>query len=379
MYVVLYCALILWLGVKTGLLWISAFLGLLFAIVVGVVVVYGRRRSTQQDALLWALAIAAEREMPLSSTLDAFAGQCRGRYRRTVLAAAESSRQGRTLTELIDEEPGLFPRDVEVLIRIGSESGMLAGALRESTTTRASTRGPWVALAARLTYFLGVLILLQTIVLFISYFIMPKFEAIFADFGVSLPAITVMTLEAGHLVARWWPLFIVLIPAQIGLLSLASYSMFSVVPWDLPLLDRLFLRRHSALILRCLARVVEGNKPLAQGLASLARTYPVRGIRQRLTLVSRDVDRGEDWCESLAHRGLIRWPEAVLLEAARRAGNLPWAMREAAENSERRLVYRLQAMVAWFLPLLLILLGAIVFVLAVSYFIPMITLIQRLA
>src|SRR4051794_34452781 len=41
----------------------------------------GRRRSERQDALLWALALAAEREMPLDSALEAIAGQHSGSYR----------------------------------------------------------------------------------------------------------------------------------------------------------------------------------------------------------------------------------------------------------------------------------------------------------
>jgi protein transport protein HofC len=378
LYAVLYCALFCWLAVITGLLLFSGLLGLMVAIVSAVAVIYGRRRSTQQDALLWALAVAAERGMPLGATLDAFAGQCRGGYRRKVLAAAQHLKLGASLPEAASREPGLFPRDAETLIRVGSETGMLPSALREASTLRAGTRRPWGDLALRIAYLVWVIIVLEGIVSFISYFILPKFEAIFADFGMSLPSITIITIEATHFLIKFWPVLVLIVLAQAGLLLLATVSSLGLLPWDLPLVNRLFRSRHSALICRCLARVVEGNRPITQGLATLARIYPVSPIRARLRCAADDVTRGEHWCEAMARHGLIGPADAVLLESAQRLGNLPWALRVSAENIERRLTFRLQLVVQWLLPLLVLAIGAVVFVVAVSYFAPVVSLIQRL-
>ena len=167
------------------------------------------------------------------------------------------------------------------------------------------------------------LIFLQSIVGFLSYFVMPKLEAIFNDFGVPLPSITVLTLEVTRVISAWWPLVLLFLCFQIGFLTLLSFSMFGALPWDLPWIGRLFLRRHSALVLRCLARMVEGDKPLSQGLSTLARTYPTRWIANKLKAAARDVDRGDDWRVALGRRGLIRYSDAVLLESAQRAGTSP--------------------------------------------------------
>jgi protein transport protein HofC len=372
------CAVASWLAVLIGILVVGGF-GLLVVFVVGLVYVLSRRRSTQQDALLWALAIAAERGMPLAPTLDAFASQCRGEYRRKVMAAAHYLRQGLSLVEAIEHEPGLFPRDAEVLIRVGSESGVLAAALREASTLQTAARGAWVALAMRFAYLLWVLVVLQLIVGFITYFITPKFEAIFADFGIPLPAMTMMTIQGAHVLNRYLIIFLPLFFLQLGLCLLVSAAALGVLPWNLPLVARAFHAMHSALILRCLARLVESDKPLDQGLATLARTYPVRSFRDRLAHAADAVKRGDDWCGALVASGLIRTAEAALLESARRVGNLPWALRTAAETGERRFVYRLQWASQWLLPLCVLTLGATVFTVAVSYFLPLISLIQRLA
>ena len=51
----------------------------------------------------------------------------------------------------------------------------------------------------------------------------------------------------------------------------------------------------------------------------------------------------------------------------------------AAENSERRLVYRVQMCAQWLVPLFVLALGAVVFTMAVAYFTPLLVLIEKLA
>jgi protein transport protein HofC len=224
-----------------------------------------------------------------------------------------------------------------------------------------------------------VLIALEVVSGFISYFILPKYEAIFADFGIPLPAVTILTVEVSHFLVKYGPLLLPLFLLQLGLEMLAVISAFGVLPWDLPLVGRFFHRRHSALVLRCLAYVVEGSRPMSEGLQMLARTYPVHAVRIRLRKVANDVQAGGDWCEALARYGFVRPPEAALLEAARRVGNLSWALRQAAENGERRLLYGFEFAVQWLFPLILMALAAIVFAMSVAYFTPLVVLIEKLA
>jgi protein transport protein HofC len=94
--------------------------------------------------------------------------------------------------------------------------------------------------------------------------------------------------------------------------------------------------------------------------------------------VALDLTQGKDWCVSLYEQGLLRPADAAVLESARRVGNLSWALRETAENGERRLAYRLQTWVQALFPLFVLLIGALVFVVAVGYFSPLVILIERL-
>ena len=75
---------------------------------------------------------------------------------------------------------------------------------------------------------------------------------------------------------------------------------------------------------------------------------------------------------------MIRAADAAVLTSAESVGNLAWALEELAETAERRLATRIQLVIQTFFPLVVIILGMLVFILATAYFLPLVTLIQNL-
>ena len=94
--------------------------------------------------------------------------------------------------------------------------------------------------------------------------------------------------------------------------------------------------------------------------------------------VESDVRQGVDWIEALWRHGLIRAADGEVLTAAAKVGNLGWALSELAESAERRLATRFQAVVQTLFPLVVVMLGAVIFMMAIAYFLPLVQLIQRL-
>ncbi len=95
--------------------------------------------------------------------------------------------------------------------------------------------------------------------------------------------------------------------------------------------------------------------------------------------VSAEVKDGADWIESLEANGLIRASDAEVLASAAAVGNLAWALFELAETAERRLAVRVQAVIQTIFPVMVMVLGALVFFIGVAYFVPLVVLISKLA
>jgi len=346
--------------------------------VVGRAVILARRRASRQDSLLWIMAIAAENRMPLAPAVVAFADQYRGRSRGRIMELASQLDGGTSLPDALERQRKIASKDAVLLTRVGDATGQLPQALRIASTARSARLPIWIAIASRLAYLLLLLLGLQTVFGFLLYFIMPKFEAIFRDFGVSLPEVTVMMIDASHWMVKYFYLHAWVPVVELVLLVFLPFSFISWGNYDVPLFDRLLGRRHTALLFRCLSLVVHAGKPIEFGLSLLGDHYPTRWVRRRLTAARTDVRQGSDWIEALWRHRLIRAADGEVLRSAAAVGNLGWALDELAESSERRLAIKFQMLVQTFFPLVVLMLGLVVFVTALGYFAPLVKIISEI-
>ncbi len=384
MYLIAGMAILFWLGILAidsamvgSLLVIGGFV-FLFAAVMGMGVIVARARATRQDSLLSVLAIAAERGMPLAPAVLAFADQYRGPSHSRIMDLGARINWGANLPEALEQSRKLVSRDAVLLAWVGEAAGRLPRALRMAATSRSNQLPIWTAISARLSYILGLLVVMQIISSFILYFIVPKFEAIFKDFGVSLPQVTILVIDASHLLIKFGYITAFIPMIEIALLIFLPLSFLSWSNYTIPLFDRVLGRRHTALMLRSLALIVEGGKPIVLGLSELSQHYPTEWVRRRLLAVEKEVGQGADWIESLTHYRLIRPADADVLTSAAQVGNLDWALLELAETAERRLVTRVQLVIQTLFPLVVVMLGMAVFIMAMAYFLPLVALITEL-
>ncbi len=191
MFAVGVCAVVAWLAIMLGALFVAGSFVLLLALVIGMIVIFVRRGSSRKQSLIWVMAIAAERSMPLADAILAFADQFGRSYRWRVYQLASLLKEGFSLPAAISQVRGGVSHVAEVLIRTGESTGTLPRSLREAASLPSTRQASWGDTAARFFYLGWLLFVMQVINGFILYFIIPKFEAIFKDFGVSLPEITI--------------------------------------------------------------------------------------------------------------------------------------------------------------------------------------------
>ncbi|MGH7192719.1 MAG: type II secretion system F family protein, partial [Candidatus Saccharimonadales bacterium] len=262
----------------------------------------------------------------------------------------------------------LVPRRALATIEAGARSGNLIAALAE-TTRQPASRPVLIQVSMAIWYFASLAAAGAAILAFLMYKIVPAYVKIFDDFEADLPAPTEWFLDYG------WPMVFLLLvcAACLGALRLTGISVW--LPARLGLVSR---RLESAVVLRSLAAAAETNQSLLPSLAGLAEHYPSTPIRQRLSRVVNDVTIGYRWQDALCQYGLIRADDTVFLTSAERVGNLPWALRELADRIERRTATRIRGWLQLLVPAMILLAGAVVMFIVVVFFLPLISLIEKL-
>src|SRR5580704_18466195 len=155
---------------------------------------FTRQLSTLQDAGL-----------PILRSLKILEGQCKPGVLKNALGdIVEDIESGQTLSEACAKHPKAFDRLYCNMIKAGEAGGALESILQRLADFKEKSQSLKRRIKAALVYPIVVIFVACVIVGFILYFIIPKFEAIFKDFGVPLPKMTIFLIEASHFVIDYF-------------------------------------------------------------------------------------------------------------------------------------------------------------------------------
>ncbi|QDV33040.1 type IV pilin biogenesis protein [Tautonia plasticadhaerens] len=374
-------AIVARLAAMTGLGFII-FLLIIFvlAAIAGAIALAVRGRSARMEPMLWVVAGAVERGLPLEAGIEACGALGGGKMRAKSLAIVRLMEQGMPLAEAFTRIPGAFPRSGLIFLRMGWDGPRLGAALRELTRRRAEWRPFHSSMAMRLAYLAWTIVVVQLVAGFLLYWVAPQLEAIFIDFGVPLPAVSRWVFSGlGSLPIPVGPLYLAVVLLQLVAMPMLTLAFLDPIEWGLWPVDRLLLKRHGATVLRALCGEVSLGRPMPEALARVASAHPSRLVRRRVRKAGARVDRGEPWARSLSAVGLIRRTDAAVLDAAGRAGNLSWALGELADGLDRRSGRRLLAWTQFLFPIAVMAVAVPVVLIALGFFLPLVTLIRSLA
>ena len=351
---------------------------LLLATPVIVLMCVAEYRASERRSLLFALATAAEKGLPLEAAARNFALERDDSLGYRAARLADALAAGAPLPAALARTGHPLPLDALLAVRVGYETGSLGPALRHVARTSASGREPMRAILQKLFYLLVLVNVAAGILTFVMLKIIPVYKKMFLEFDLELPGATVVLVNFSDVVVNNWIwLQPILLPIQL-LLVVGLLYYIGLLPRDFPLLGLLTRRYDGAMVMRSLAVAVDQKRPLGDMIRLLAKWYPRASVRGLLTTALRRMEQGADWREALRSVGLIRRADAAVLGAAQRAGNLRWALVEMSDSAQRRAAFHIQCWFNFLYPLAIGAAGICVGVFAIGLFMPIIALIQGL-
>jgi type II secretory pathway component PulF len=368
-------------GLMGNLVLMMGFLSLLWipALVVVAVFVAIKRRRTMQQALLCTMAVSAERLIPLTPAIAAFAEDAGGRFGVGAAKLANLLAQGCALPDALRRVKRIVPPQLVPIVRVGYESGALAEGLAEAAAAEGEQNALWGSFSAKMLYLAAMPCIGSWLMFYMVVVVLGSYQRIFKDFGQSLPPMTRALFGLSGWATACWPLLLLAAMFFWMLLCYGVLRYLGVPVADLPGTERIMRRQHTAAILDRLALAVAHDRPLAGVIHTLCDCYPKKSIRRRLENVRFDMAHGVPWCESLYRRGLIRQADFAVLQSAQRAGNLRWALSEMADSNRRRLAHRLNVVVQLLFPPAVLFFGAMVMAIVVAMFLPLVSLITAMS
>jgi len=342
---------------------------------------YSRYMRGERTALLWSLATAAERGIPLEQAARAFADERSVQIGTRVAKLANLLEDGVPLHGALRTLGNPLSAEAVLAANLGAETGAMGPALHMSLDHAERLEATLRKVLARYVYVLFVVYVAAAILAFTMFKIVPVWGKMFQELELELPASTCLLITLSDAVMPFWPLLLLLLLLSVVGVDLLAPPTRYCPGFQLgtPCRSALWIRYDGALILRSLALCVRLEREIGPTVFMLSRQYPTRNVSRRLLTASQRIDDGMHWCDALRHVGLLRRVDVAVLKAAERAGNLTWALEEMADSALRLCEYRLRVWLNVGFPVVVLVLGAMVAFIVISLFVPLVALIRGLA
>ena len=146
--------------------------------------------------------------------------------------------------------------------------------------------------------------------------------------------------------------------------------------WDrykfrLPIAGKIIFKSTLARFARSLALSFKSGMPVLQGMDAVALVVDNAYMRSRVEQMRDGVERGESILRTAAATGVFNPTVLQMIAVGEETGDMDGLMFEIAGMYEREVEYEIKTLSANIEPILIVLLGGLVLVLALGIFLPM--------
>jgi len=327
------------------------------------------------------LAHLAKTGMPIEQGLRLVAQDMRsGRLASAVRDVADALERGQPLSEAFDARRGAFPALYGQLMDVGVQTGDLPGVL--------FNLGRHLDIVARLrtlvwrsaAYPLIVLFWAGMVAMFIGMYVAPPFEQIFADFDAELPALTEAFFATAHAMPWIGGAFLMLVIAVALRISMVGHGSSASSGWSLavPLIGPVLRHNLSARWCDAVRIGVEAGLDLPRSIALAGdsmRSEPIIRDSQRL------IDALNEGAQPSAARQMEVLPGTVQVAMGLgiEQNNLSAALETLSSMHQQQAEVRLGVTNAVLAPIFVVMMAALIGLMIMAVFMPMIALVENLS
>ncbi|HEX6550624.1 MAG TPA: type II secretion system F family protein [Gammaproteobacteria bacterium] len=301
--------------------------------------------------------------------------------RNPVLASAlrditESLESGRDLAGSMARHPDIFSPLFINVVRVGENSGALEDAFMRMYQYLGLEKDIRDRVKRAFRYPIIVVTFISIAIAIITMFVIPRFADFFRHAHLKLPLPTRVILAVSDFAVHNW--FWVL-----AALVLAGFAFNNYVrteqgryKWDhfklrMPIVGAIVMRATLARFARGFGLAYRAGVPLVQSLTLVARAVGNEYMGERILQMRHGVERGESLTRTAATTGVFTPVVMQMLGVGEETGMVADMLDEVAEFYEREVDYDLQNLSTNIEPILLVIMGFMVLILALGVFLPM--------
>jgi MSHA biogenesis protein MshG len=296
--------------------------------------------------------------------------------RKALAEVRESLESGRELSLSLRQHPKVFTGFMVSLVRVGELTGRLDEVFMHLAEFFAFEKKMREDIKAALRYPLIVILALTAAMFVVNIFVIPAFSKIFASFKIQLPLMTRALMATSEIFVAYWPLMIVGIVAAVLGARLYVGTPGGRYRWDglklrLPVVGELIHKATLARFSRSFALSGKSGVPIVQALAVVANVVNNAYLESRILQMRDGIERGESILRTAVATGVFNPVVLQMVAVGEETGEIDALMTEIADMYEREVTLEVEGLTAKIEPILLVVMGVLVLILALGVFLPM--------
>ncbi len=301
--------------------------------------------------------------------------------RSTVMVRAledviESLNAGRDLASGFARHPKIFSPLFVNVVRVAESSGKLDEAFLRLYHYLAFDSNTKKKIATALRYPTIVIVAVGAAIGVIMTMVVPQFAKAFSSFGAELPIPTRIIIAISNFTVEYWyivvtVLALIVFGTRTALNTPLGRRFSDSAKLKIPVLGSIVLRATLARFARSFSMIVRAGVPLIEGLTLVSRAVQNEVMASKIRRLREAVERGDTLTTAARSSGMFTPLVLQMLSVGEETGRVDEMMEEVADFYDREVAADVDNLASLLEPILIVVVGGIVLMLALGVFLPM--------
>ena len=323
--------------------------------------------------------------LPLVQCLEILAGQQENQaFAKVLTGVRRTVESGSTLANALREYPKVFDDLYTNMVEAGETGGILDSVLQRLSGHIEKAVKLRRAVKSALIYPSAVVIIAGGVIFLLLWKVVPIFATLFAGMGVDLPLPTRMVIALSNGIASFALPILVIFGLSVYGLKLfygtpRGRMVIDALVLKLPILGDMMRKISVGLFTRTLGTLIASGVPMLEAMDITARTSGNAVVEKAVLEVRRAIETGRTIVDPLRETGVFPNVVVQMIGVGEQTGSLDAMLQKIADFYEEEVDAAVGDLLAAMEPMIILFLGVVVGGVVVSMYLPLFSLIGKLA
>jgi type IV pilus assembly protein PilC len=320
--------------------------------------------------------------LPLIQCLEVLAKQIENpTLQKVIQQSVQEIESGSTLADALAEHPKIFNELFVAMVEAGEAGGILDTILERLAVYLEKMEALMRKIKSAMTYPLVVFSVSMGATAFMLLFLIPRFAAMFADFGGELPLPTKIVMIASDGLKKYGWLLVI-----IGCVMAILFKKYKATPkgalavdsamLKAPVLGTLVSKGAISRFSRTLSTLISSGVPLLDGLNVTSRASGNKRITLAVNHVRDSVTSGTTLAEPMRETGVFPPMVTQMISVGEETGRLDEMLAKLADFYDDEVDCAVEMLTSIIEPIMIVVMGLIVGGMLIAMYLPMFKLIS---